>query len=49
MRSAGWSFDEAVVDAEGKETQKEGTLLTNAKKAVEMMKLGGTKSEHWIV
>ena len=49
MRSAGWSFDEAVVDAEGKVIQKEGTLLTNAKKAVEMLKQGGVKSEHWVL
>jgi hypothetical protein len=33
MRSAGWSFDESAVDAEGKVTQPEGALLTNAKKA----------------
>jgi hypothetical protein len=49
MRSAGWSFDEAVVDAEGKVTQPEGALLTNAKNAVEMLKAqGGVKSEHWV-
>ena len=48
MRSAGWSFDEAVVDAEGEVTRKEGTLLTNAKKAVEMLKQGGAKSDHWV-
>jgi hypothetical protein len=49
MRSAGWSFDQAVVDDEGKVTQKEGTLLTNAKRAVEMLKQGGVKSEHWVL
>ena len=50
MRSAGWSFDEAVVDAEGKVTQPEGALLTNAKKAVEVLKAqGGVKSEHWVL
>jgi hypothetical protein len=50
MRSAGWSFDEAVVDpVEGKVTQKEGTLLTNAKKAVEILKQGGAKSDHWVL
>ena len=49
MRSAGWSFDETVIDAEGKEIQKEGALLINAKKAVEMLKQGGVKSEHWVV
>jgi hypothetical protein len=49
MRSAGWSFDEAAIDDEGKEIQKEGILLTNAKKAVEMLKQGGVKSEHWIL
>lgn len=48
MKSAGWSFDEAVVDAEGKVIQNEGTLLTNAKKAVEILKQGGVKSEHWV-
>ena len=48
MRSAGWSFDEAVVDDEGKVIQKEGTLLTNAKRAVEMLKQGGVKSDHWV-
>jgi len=48
MRAAGWGFDEAVVDAEGKVIQKEGTLLTNAKKAVEMLKQGGSKSDHWV-
>ena len=46
MRSAGWTFDEAV-DAEGKVTQLEGALLTNAEKAVGMLKTqGGVKSEH---
>jgi len=50
MRSAGWSFDEAVIDpVEGKVTQKEGTLLTNAKKAVEILKQGGAKSDHWVL
>lgn len=50
MRSAGLSFDEAVVDDEGKVTQQEGVLLTNVKKAVEILKeQGGVKSEHWVV
>ena len=49
MRSAGWGFDEAILDDEGKVTQKEGTLLTNAKRAVEMLKQGGAKSEHWVL
>ena len=51
MRSAGWGFDEAVIDAddEGKVIQKEGTLLTNAKKAVEILKQGGVKSDHWVL
>jgi len=48
MRSAGWSFDEAVVDADGKVIQTEGGLLTNAKKAVGMLKQGGAKSDHWV-
>lgn len=49
MRSAGWSFDEAVIEAEGKKNQEEGTLLTNAKKAVEKLKeQGGVKSDHWV-
>jgi len=49
MRSSGWSFDEAVID-EGKVTRPEGPLLTNAKKAVEMLKeQGGVKSEHWVL
>ena len=41
MRSAGWSFDETFIDAEGKVTQPEGGLSTNAKKAVEMLKAQG--------
>jgi len=46
MRSAGLSFDEAVAEETIK--QEEGGLLTNAKKAVEMLKeQGGGKSEHW--
>jgi hypothetical protein len=49
MRSGGWSFDEAVIDAEGKVVQKEGTLLTSARKAVEVLKQGGVKSEHWVL
>jgi hypothetical protein len=50
MRSTGWSFDEAIVDAEGKVTKPEGVLLTNAKKAVEILKeQGGVKSEHWVL
>lgn len=48
MKSAGWSFDEAVSDVEGKTKQEEGALLTNAKKAVESLKVqGGVRSEHW--
>ena len=46
MRSTGWSFDESVIDAEGN-IKQEGPLLTNAKKAVQMMKEQGVKSEHW--
>lgn len=54
MRSAGLSFDEAVIEpatANGEERkikQEEGGLLTSAKKAVEMLKeQGGGRSEHW--
>ena len=49
MKTAGWGFDQAVVDDEGKVVEKEGSLLTNAKRAVEMLKQGGTKSDHWVV
>ena len=50
MRSARWGFDEAVVDAKSKVTQPEGALLSNAKKAVEVLKAqGGAKSEHWVL
>jgi hypothetical protein len=47
MTSTGWSFDEAVVDTEGK-IRPEGPLLTNAKKAVQMMKEQGVKTERWV-
>ena len=49
MKTAGWGFDQAVLDDEGKVVEKEGSLLTNAKRAVEMLKQGGTKSDHWVV
>ena len=49
MRSAGWSFDEAVTEGENGVKQEEGALLTNAKTVVEKLKeQGGVKSEHWV-